>query len=271
MTTLDIAGWRIRLRCTPGALAQATADRYAEFAVADAETPDLTVDVSGEPGAGADRSHAIPASVLETPLRTVGVTYRLDAAEICGKIVPTQRQASLQFNSADVQGELEYFLRSACALLAYQEGGLLVHGAALMRKGAVSLFVGQSGSGKSTVVALSPAATALSDDMVIVRPTAAGWVVHGTPFWNATTLRRDGQTQAGRLSGIYKLIQDRDVYLEPLRGVAAAVELVANCPVVNGDPAALAGLLARCRQLAEDVPVQRLHFRKDPSFWELLR
>lgn len=271
MTTLNIAGWRIRLRCAPEALAQATADRYAAFAVADAQMPDLTVDVRGAPRAEARTAHAISASVLETHLRTDGVTYRLDAPEICGRIAPTQRQASLQFNSADAQGELEYFLRTACALLAYHEGGLLVHGAALMREGAVSLFVGQSGSGKSTVVALSPAATALSDDMVIVRPTAAGWVVHGTPFWNATTLKRDGQTQAGRLAGIYKLIQDVDVYLEPLRGVAAAAELVANCPVVNGDPAALTGLLARCQQLAADVPVRRLHFRKDPSFWELLR
>lgn len=246
---LGIAGWRIRLTCTPPAFAQAAAGRYAAFAVDvdPDEPPDLAVDGCAEPD------------------------DLLDAVEICGRILSSQRQTSLQFRSADPLGELEYFLRTACALLAYREGGLLVHGAALMVDGAVSLFIGQSGSGKSTVVALSPDATALGDDLVILRPRDAGWTVYGTPFWNATALRREGQTQAGRLAGIYKLIQDQEVRLEPMRGAAAAAELAANCPVVNGDPDSLAGLLARCRQLAGDVPVERLHFRKDPSFWELLR
>lgn len=268
MTTLGIAGWRIRLRCAPEALAQGVARRYAAFAVDDAGPPDLTLDAcAGSPGPA---PVSTSRTVLEARLRAEGPDYLLDASGICGRIVPSQRQASLQFNSADPQVDLEYFLRIACALLAYQGGGLLVHGAALMRDGAVSLFIGQSGSGKSTVVALSPEAVALGDDMVILRPTSAGWTAYGTPFWNATTLNRAGQTHAGRLAGIYKLIQDREVYLEPLRSAAAAAELVANCPVVNGDTAALAGLLARCRRLAADVPVQRLHFRKDPDFWDCL-
>lgn len=269
MTTLNIAGWRIRLICAPTTLAQAAASRYAAFLGADDGLPDLTVEVRAEPRGTVQRAGF--ASLLDTRLRAQGSDYVLDASEICGRIAPLERQASLQFFSADPLGELEYFLRITCALLAFHEGGLLVHGAALLLDGVVSLFIGQSGSGKSTVVALSADATALGDDMVVLRPGAGEWTVHGTPFWNALTTARDGQTRSGRLTGIYKLIQDRDVYLEPMRDAAAAAELVANCPVVNGDPAAVTGLLARCRQLVQAAPVQKLHFRKDPSFWAVIR
>ena len=120
------------------------------------------------------------------------------------------------------------------------------------------------------MAALAPHATVLNDDLVLLRPEGAGWTAYGTPFWNAETLARDGQNAHGPLAGVYKLVQDRQVYLEPLSPAAAAAELVANCPVVNGIPELLPGLLASCRALAGAIPVQRLHFRKDPDFWGVI-
>ncbi len=106
--------------------------------------------------------------------------------------------------------------------------------------------------------------------MVVLRPVEGGWRAHGTPFWNGEAVRREGQTADGPVAGIYKLVQDQDVFLEPLNAAVASSELVANCPIVNADVVTLPGLLRRCRGLAEAVGVQRLHFRKDPAFWSLL-
>ena len=75
---------------------------------------------------------------------------------------------------------------------------------------------------------------------------------------------------AQQLLGIYTLAKDPDVYLEPISTAAAVAALISSCPVVNGDPDRALELMARCRQIVRAVPVQRLHFRKDPSFWGVL-
>ncbi len=267
MTHLVIAGWHIYLLCTPAALAEAAAARYAPFVAAGNEPCDLVVTVSAEPAASA----AIPQDLLDAALTPDGTGYRVAARGVAGSICTAAGQAALQVDAAEPLGHLELFLRIAAALLAFRDGGLLLHAAGLLTAGRATLFTGVSGSGKSTVVALSPQATALSDDLVLLRPGgAAGWTAHGTPFWNPETAARAGQTASGPIAGIYRLVKDRAVYAEALSPAAAAAELAANCPVINGRPELLPALLARCRSLAAAVPVQRLHFRKDAAFWDVL-
>ena len=111
----------------------------------------------------------------------------------------------------------------------------------------------------------------MNDDLVVLRPDGRGWRAYGTPFWNVQTTRRSsGQTADGVVAGIYRLAQDQQDYLEPMPNAVAISELMANCPVVNVDPGELPALMSRCRELAEAVKVQRLHFRKSAEFWPLL-
>ena len=268
MTTLAIAGWRVRLNCSLPAVDEAIATRYAAFVAPDAAPSDTTITVN----VGPEMMGAVPGE----PSPQMRVTYRgdvvlLDGPGVSGIIVVGSWQAQLELSCDAFYPNVEYFLRILCALLAYRSGGLLVHAAGLLVGGQVHLFVGHSGSGKSTAVALSPQALALGDDLILLRPEEAGWRAYGTPFWNPEATRREGQTASGILVGIYSLVQDREVYLQTVSPAAAAAELAANCPVVNGDVAQLPGLLGRCQQLGADVPVLRLHFRKDPGFWGVLR
>ncbi len=264
MLELDLAGWRIRLACRPAALETRVAGAYAPFLAPADGAPDAHVDLAWV----GDAPRPLPAADL-LPAAD-GDAWRLDAAGMAARIGRDARAATVTFDAAAPAAALEYFLRVLVALLADREGGLLLHAAALRVAGRVHLFTGPSGSGKSTVAALSPAAVTLNDDLVLLRRTGGRWIAHGTPFWNAETLDRGGQTASGPVAGIYRLVQDRDVYLEPLSRAAATAELAANCPVVNGDPAALPGLMVRCRDLAGAVPVARLHFSRDPGFWELI-
>jgi hypothetical protein len=278
MTTLNLAGWRVRLVLGPDHLAAAAACRYAPFLSDDVAPLDLTIEMTASsmmpssmtPSSTEDGTGSRFTDLLEAPLVAQGEGYSLDARTVRGWINLSSRQASLVTTNPAPLIDLEGFLRMACALLAYREGGLLVHGAALVVNGNAHLFIGQSGSGKSTVVALSPGATALGDDLVLLRPDRQGWLVYGTPFWNAHSVARQGQISCGVLTGVYKLVKDPRVYLETMSPAAATAELAASCPVVNGDPSSLPGLMTRCRQLAADVPVRRLHFRKDAAFWSLL-
>ncbi len=228
---------------------------------------------SSWPGMNRRRKAMMARSILQAPVLAAGEKYLLDGPYFYGMIDPSKGRASLDSRSPEPAQELEYFLRIALAFFALQRDGLLVHCATLRRNGLVYLFVGQSGSGKSTVVALSAAAkraTALGDDLILLRKHAGGWQAYGTPFWNLEATGRDDQVAEGPVAGIYKLVQDTVVFAEPMGRAAAAAELAANCPVVNDQPALLPALIDRCATIAAAIPVRRLHFRKDDAFWDVI-
>jgi hypothetical protein len=267
--SLDLAGWRLCLEVDSPELARGIEARYAAFGAPAGHPSRFIARVSVGAGSAARRT----TPTTEVGLRRVavsGAAHRLDAPGFSAWIDPEQGTGELMLESGVPLADLEHFLRVAVALLAFQEGGLLIHAAGLGLQNGVYLFVGRSGSGKSTTVALSPQARVLNDDLIILRPHGDAWVAYGTPFWNVETARREGQTDSGPAVGIYRLVQDSAVYLEPLPPAIATAELVANCPVLNGSPAHLEALLLRCRQLAAAVPVQRLHFRKDGAFWNAI-
>ena len=123
-------------------------------------------------------------------------------------------------------------------------------------------------TGKTTAARLSVGATVLNDDLIAFQREAGGWTVYGTPFWNPT------QTKPARrrapLAALFRLAQSQTVRVEPLAPARALAELVASAPVLPAWPSYSAALLERCQRLAEDVPVRRLHFRREPSFWNLI-
>ena len=263
LTTLAIAGWRIAIECSSAWVEKRVRDTYGPFLVPDGDAANITLRVTVDPS-------AVRVDWNERPVTSEGILSRFDMPGICGTINHVSWQASFALKNEDSFWALEYLVKRLCAYLALHDGGLLFHCAGLVVEGKAYLFTGQSGAGKSTVVTLSSRAVALNDELVILRPIGGSWWAYGTPFWNTEAIRRDGQTADGLVAGIYVLVQDQDVFLEPLNAAIASSELAANCPVVNADALTIPRLLSRCRSLAETVNVQRLHFRKDPDFWHLL-
>jgi hypothetical protein len=266
MIRLSLAEWIVELAVEPRALAEQVEQRYAPFACAD-NVADLRITISLE--ASGDAAH----SLLQAPVVAKQEEYLLDAREFYGMIAPLRGQAELRMRSDAPAREVEYFLRVALALFAWSRGGLLAHGAAIRDGEAAFLFIGQSGSGKSTLVSMSrgrQGTVALGDDLVLLKPAGGSWQVYGTPFWNQQSGMREGQTASAPLKAIYKLVQDRDVFVEPMSSATAAAELLANCPIVNSQGALLPELMQRCRELARAVATQKLHFRKDDAFWDVI-
>ena len=216
---------------------------------------------------------------------------RFIADHYAGAIDVARQQGQLTFTSAQPFAAADYFVRAAIALLTFEAGGLLFHAAGLARHDRGYAFFGYSGSGKTTVARLSTRARVLNDDLVVLWPEASHpaarqvsrrygetgaqtrearqWYMDATPFSNPTQVQPTGPYRVP-LTALYRLIQDRRVFLEPLDPALALAEVVASSPIVCADPDRAAALLDRAAQLTRAIPVQRLHFLPDDSFWNLI-
>jgi hypothetical protein len=194
---------------------------------------------------------------------------RFASADYSGTIDIARQQGQLTFASSQPFAAADYFVRAAVALLAFEAGGLLFHAAGLAHHDRGYAFFGYSGSGKTTVARLSSRARLLNDDLIVLWPHANRWEIAATPFSNPTQVQPAGSHQVP-LTALYRLIQDRRVFLEPLDPALALAEVVASSPIVCADPDRAAALLDRAAQLTRAVPVQRLHFLPDDSFWQLI-
>ena len=150
-------------------------------------------------------------------------------------------------------------------------GGALLHSAAVAEDGSAQLFVGVSGSGKSTIsqLALDSGRSVLSDDLNALWRHDGRTYVEQVPF---TGDLRGSLTTTGRfpLAGIHRLRQGRTPMLRSLT-VAEMVALLFGCaPFINSDPFRREQLLANLEACARDIPAGELTFALDGDFWHLL-
>jgi hypothetical protein len=179
--------------------------------------------------------------------------------------------------------DIDYFLRVTYAVLAFQAGGLLFHGAGILHNHKGYLFFGHSGVGKTTVARLSSGDQILNDDLVILMPSqimpdltiaqpvgkdAQSWSIHSTPFWNPSQVSPNRLSV--KLAAMFQLVQDDYVYLEPLGKGQALAELVASLPVIPMDAHQGLNILDRMESLQKQVPIYNLHFLPDASFWRVI-
>ena len=89
-------------------------------------------------------------------------------------------------------GPIDSMLRAALSLVLPEAGALLLHGALVpSADGAATVFVGQSGAGKSTVARAFGAAC---DELVIVRPVGDSLRAWATPYWQGRPFEADCRT-----------------------------------------------------------------------------
>ncbi len=185
-----------------------------------------------------------------------------------GDIDLVEGKANLFTSNNRVVETTDYLLRVIFALLLFNKGSILFHGAGIIRNGSTYLFFGHSGSGKTTVARLSPNDIVLNDDLVVLIPEGKEWSVYATPFWNPTQVRP--VPASAPLAGLYRLVQDKQVYLEPLGPGQALAELISNIPVIPDNPFLNMELFIRGKILLDTIPAYRLHFLPDESFWQVV-
>ncbi|MDX9955558.1 MAG: hypothetical protein RBT75_15770 [Anaerolineae bacterium] len=216
----------------------------------------------------------LPDETLPTPTcayfearpRFVAGVCNLEVPGFVGRIDAEAGTATLRAHPTAAGADLVYFIRTAFALAAFEQGALLVHGAGIVHHEVAFILYGLSGSGKSTAAALSTGKPVLNDDLLLVRPTARGWEVLATPFGR----RRVREVTAAPLRALLRLVQAPNDALATISSAQALAELVANSPVINADIDRAAQLFERWQGILEKIPAYRLHFRKANTFWEVI-
>jgi hypothetical protein len=244
------------------------AERYRPFLDGEGK-PDLTIRLT-RAGVGAFLVPQKSSEMYRMELRSDAGERRWWSYEFAGRLDAGRRTAELALVEEDGERSdrgLENFLRALTAEFVLAHGGLLLHGATIVRGGRAYVFFGPSGSGKTTTTRLSPDDLVLSDDLTLIVPTDGGYGACGIPF-GMSHHRVPDSNEAFPIAGLHRLVQSLEVARLPVTGAAALAEVVASLPfVMDHDPGApmenAAHLLAR-------VPLWRLQFRKDDAFWKVI-
>lgn len=265
-STLSVANVCVTVRCQKKNLFDQLRKRYQAFL--SSGEPRLSVDINIDENCGpylhTDRN----------PIYKEGSLIFVDEG-FRGNIDVKAGSAQLWVSPFETMEAVEYFLRAIYALLFFQAGGMLFHGAGIIHNHRAYLFFGHSGSGKTTIARFSADDVILNDDLVVLMPepinsssTRESWMVYSTPFWNPTQI---SPTLAGApLVGMFNLKQDKDVYLEQMSQGQALAEIVSNIPLIPLDGTKNEIILERCLRLQFSVPVFRLHFLPNTSFWRVV-
>lgn len=259
--TLSIAEIVLTLECPDEAfLQELVQERYAAF-VSLPRQPDIRIVLRpGHAPPTRTRLESVKVRQAEGGWRFVYDTFVAD--------VSPQADAS---DVACLQSAyaVDSFLRTLLALYLPQHGGVLLHASAVRHEGRGYLFAGRSGAGKTTVARLlADRAEVLSDELVAVRRTPAGWQVFGTPFWG--DFARAGANLSASLHAVYLLRHAKQHHLEPLPR-RDALTAILRCSLQFAEGAQVAEwMLSVVSALAREVPTYRLHFLPDAGFWTLL-
>ncbi len=263
---LAIANIGVMLRCRDATLFERVYQRYHQFD-APPQTPmylvlDMGLDANVQPDQPDPNT-----PIFNHQTGSFITTYSRGHIDIAAGY------ANLRLSSVYPDNSIEECLRVIYALLAFQQDGLLFHGAGVAQHGQAIVFFGTSGSGKTTVSRLSrtlPDTTVLNDDLVLLLRGDSGWLVYSTPFWNPTQVP-PAPPQCAPLAMMLRLVQARQVAVEPVSQGTALAELLAGVPVMTASNLHSDHLLGMLFALLRSVPVSRLHFLPDASFWPVVR
>ena len=167
--------------------------------------------------------------------------------------------ASIATESPDCGSILTSMLRIAFAQAVILRDGISIHASAVAADGKAFLFLGKSGTGKSTHARMwlrnIQGSHLLNDDNPAIRLIDGKPVAFGTPWSGKTPCYRNESCPVG---GIVRLVQsDADIFMQK-KDVAAFVALLPSCSVVHSDSALQARLCDTIAKIIELVPVGEL-------------
>ncbi len=161
-----------------------------------------------------------------------------------------------------------FFINYLSNIWQIEQNNLPLHAAGVIRKGELFLFVGSSGSGKSTISTLSKeqGGHVLDEDQVVVHRLYSG-------AFTAEAWGHNVVSSSIPLRAIFTLEQAREDRLVSLSRTQVARLLLEGHYEIMGLPLP-AELLPRSFGIAADIarrtPGYELHFRKSAEFWKVI-
>jgi hypothetical protein len=262
LVKLQVAGYTIGLKIKEPSLREEIRQAYALF-LSDAPA-ELSVDVELSTDASPQDSACAQLFFNDNRITIQDdcLFGSLDLVKRCGlvKINPIRN------DSVNLLYPLGTFLRNAFTLLvALGRDGVVLHAVGVLKNEEVYVFIGPSKAGKSTVARLSLDKVVLSDDLLMIRKVDNAFMVFPTPNWGdkQTGLR---QNRPYRIHSMYKLVQDKRVYLERFSPSRAVADMFTT-PHIPIASIPQERMLQTFSELIYTLPYYGLHFLPKPSFW----
>lgn len=183
-----------------------------------------------------------------------------------------EQRAIFFVDNPSVIHKLNYGIIQVLSHYAVNHGGVLLHAAAVEKDGRVYIFLGHSGSGKSTVARLSTGLRILNDDIVGVLPGPIHhtWMAYPTPFWSPKQTPPSPITTPGQIDEIFILKKDTSIFLRKLTYVQSIATLTSSISILAVLPDHANRILPIAEKLCRTIPLKELHFTKDGSFWNVI-
>lgn len=176
----------------------------------------------------------------------------------------TRVEAEICWEDPYVSHVLTSLLRIVCSQAVLNHGGIALHAAAVIYQKQAYLFMGCSGTGKSTHARLWQKAfegcELLNDDNPIVRIKGDQVWAYGTPWSGKTPCYRNLSYPVG---GIARLNQSAENKFFPQQDVGAFTTLLPGCSVIRQDNGLYDELCDTLVALTKLVPTGRLSCRID--------
>jgi hypothetical protein len=149
---------------------------------------------------------------------------------------------------------------------------LLLHSSGIARKGKGYVFTGKSGSGKSTVTALSPGSVVLNDEITVIDLSGLKATVGDTPFNGFFVGKEEGEAP---LSALFLLEQAAEHRLTEARDAESVKRLSREIIPPMGletplSPSIYWEMLGYAQKLSEALPLFKLEFSRDGGFWRCI-
>jgi hypothetical protein len=277
------------------AIVEQIKERYGAFEMPPAPRAErqlslrLRLRPASSPGAFMDETSASRRPLSVAMRAQLLTAERWDfAVQLAAAVAPTTSTSTeLERSSPTFRGggwcvespfALDAILRVLHASVLPLFGGMLVHacGLGLGDDDATGLvFAGASGAGKTTLArhaATDREVAVLSDEIVVIRRSADGWRVHGTPFWG--DFGRGGRSMRSWPLGALAFLSHGPsvgppAMMERLAPADATRRLLGCFLAFAGDRATATRNLALAGVLCSEVPTVEAALTRDVSMREI--
>ena len=183
---------------------------------------------------------------------------------------PDFHNATLYFSEEATNGSRIFALNNSIMLLyaftSATYNTLLIHASVIANEGKGYVFLGKSGTGKSTHSQLwlkyIPDSYLLNDDNPVIQITQEGIYVYGSPWSGKTPCYRNEKAVLG---GIVRLSQAPQNQITPLKGVMAYAAVTPSVSAMRWERTMADGIHNTLSDLITHIPVYHLQCLPDEA------
>ena len=270
----EIAGHRLMIDTPDAEITARLVPSFRPFRVDNDGKDDLLFRFSGNTQVSIPDTSA--NDVMEADGLSFHVYHHEGSITVCMKNKDTEHRFNISADRYTVTCDLSlvqqyesqflaYFLRTSFGMASANHQTIKLHASVIEKDGKALVFMGKSGTGKSTHSRLwqefVPGCTLLNDDEPIVRALNDGSVrIYGAPWSGSTPCYRN---ESAEVAAFVRLYQNRENKLTKLKGLNAFASLFQSAAILRSDKENRELVISTVNDILEQVHIYRLDNRPD--------